>query len=149
MIISLINYLVILTNIIFVFKTDNLKHGCSLAALKYCLGEISVIFRITFYIIDINVEVEVEVDIVRFINLRWSYIFYPLHSTYLVFLFYFSGKLSEAETLYKWVLRGFETHYGHSHPETFSVLIKYTDLTYQIYKGNIMKNIKLLEVRTC
>ena len=40
-------------------------------------------------------------------------------------------------------------HYGHSHPETFSVLIKYTDLTYQIYKGNIMKNIKLLEVRTC
>ena len=61
----------------------------------------------------------------------------------------FLGKLSEAETFYKWVLRGFESQYGHSHPETFSVLIKYTDLTYQIYKGNIMKNIKLSEVRTC
>ena len=65
MIIYLINYLVILTDIVFVLKTDNLKHGCSLAALKYCLGEISVIFWIIFSIININIEV--EVDIVRFI----------------------------------------------------------------------------------
>ena len=51
--------------------------------------------------------------------------------------------------LYRWALRGFEVHFGLSHPDTLSVLIIYTDLTHEMYKGNILNNLKMSEVCFC
>ena len=55
---------------------------------------------------------------------------------------YLTGKLNEVDKLYKWILDGFEQFYGFSHPETLSVLIACTDLSYEIFKLNALKSEK-------